>query len=424
MALGISVLIMSNTLAQSHGKMKKNLDYSSKGTLSWYLKNMKETSLGSVGMFKSVSDYNLDEVTTEFLDVGKWVQESEAKYSYSSDRKTITMTMKSLNWDTFVLEAGGTIVLVINDDGYPVSYTQTYESGTSTTTFTYDENGRVTKIEMVDDFDYADGFTVDFTSTTTHTYVTDDSVEFTATDNFNGDITNFSGYYLNKDGNYIEVNKFVQESQLVINTATYFNTTMAEMIKHYFDDLYIIGSSTTLKIGSAATRPYVRDVLVEEDGKPKTRTFEYYHTGEGIDPHWDSWWRTTVMYDGEIITGLFDASYGEDDWEATDYKKHFSYNASVSVEEGDEIQRFELQQNYPNPFNPATTITYSVVSSGEVSLKVYNVLGMEVAEIVNGLKSSGTYQVRFNAASLPTGIYFYTLTVNGASQTKSMMLMK
>lgn len=424
--MAVSILVSGSALAQSHSKMGKDLkpEYSAKGTLSWYLKNMKDFSSGAVGMFKSITDNNIDEVTTEFLDVGKWVQESEAKYSYSSDRKTITMTMKSLNWDTFVLEAGGTIVLVINDDGYPVSYTQTYESGTSTTTFTYDENGRVTKIEMVDDFEYEDGFTVDFTSTTTHTYITEDSVEFASVDNFNGDVTNMSGYYLNKDGNYVEVNKFVQESQLIVNSTTYYNTSMNEMIKHFFDDLYLVGSYTTLKVGSEATRPYIRDVLVEEDGKPKTTTFEYYHTGEGVDPHWDSWWRTTVMYNGDTITGLFDASYGDNGWEPTDYRKHFTYGASLPVEEENQISGFELSQNYPNPFNPATTINFSLNVPGEIRIKVYNVLGMEVAELVNEFKSEGKHQVKFNASNLPTGLYYYTLTANGISQTKTMMLMK
>ncbi len=424
LVLAFAVTIVSNAFAQSHTKLKKELDYTSKGTLSWYLKNMKDVSSGVPGMFKSVSDNNLNEVSTEFLDVGSWIDESVAEYSYSNDRKTITITMQVLNWDTFVMEPGGTIVLVLNDEGYPVSYTQTYETGSSTTTFSFDENERVSKIEMVDDFEYDDGYTVDFTSTTNHNYITEDSVEWTSVDNFNGDISNYSGYYLNKDGNYIEVNKFVQESELIVNTATYYNTSMNDMLKHYFDDLYIIGSYTTLKVGSEATRPYIRNILVEEDGKPKTRTFEYYHVEDGIEPHWDSWWRTTVMYDGDTVTGLFDASYEEEGWGPTDYRKHFTYNAALSTEESEEIQGFELQQNFPNPFNPATTINYSLSSAGMVNLKVYNVLGMEVADLVNEFRSQGSHQVKFNASDLPTGLYYYTLTTNGKTQSKTMILMK
>lgn len=85
---------------------------------------------------------------------------------------------------------------------------------------------------------------------------------------------------------------------------------------------------------------------------------------------------------------------------------------------------FTLEQNYPNPFNPSTTIRYSIPTSEFVSLKVYDVLGNEVATLVNEEKSAGSYEVEFNASLLSSGIYFYKLQVGNFVETKKMILMK
>ncbi len=86
--------------------------------------------------------------------------------------------------------------------------------------------------------------------------------------------------------------------------------------------------------------------------------------------------------------------------------------------------RFQLHQNYPNPFNPSTTISFSVGTYNHTSLRVYDVLGREVAILVNEEKSPGDYNVEWNAENMPSGIYFYRLTAGGYSQTKKMILIK
>ncbi len=83
-----------------------------------------------------------------------------------------------------------------------------------------------------------------------------------------------------------------------------------------------------------------------------------------------------------------------------------------------------LDQNYPNPFNPSTTISYSLVEESPVVLKVSNVLGMEVATLVNEVRSAGTHTVVFHAEGLESGMYTYELTANGRKQSKRMMLLK
>jgi hypothetical protein len=83
-----------------------------------------------------------------------------------------------------------------------------------------------------------------------------------------------------------------------------------------------------------------------------------------------------------------------------------------------------LHQNYPNPFNPVTKIKYEIPKSGFVSLKIFDVLGREVRQLVSEVKSKGVYSVDFNASSLPSGIYFYKLETENFVSVKRMILIK
>ena len=85
---------------------------------------------------------------------------------------------------------------------------------------------------------------------------------------------------------------------------------------------------------------------------------------------------------------------------------------------------YSLDQNYPNPFNPSTVINFSIPESGLVTLKIYNVLGQEVAELVNDVKPAGNYEVTFDASDLTSGMYIYTITAGNFTSTKKMMLLK
>lgn len=86
--------------------------------------------------------------------------------------------------------------------------------------------------------------------------------------------------------------------------------------------------------------------------------------------------------------------------------------------------KYNLAQNYPNPFNPSTTISYSIKEEGLVTLKVFNILGQQVANLVNEFKTPGDYKVNFDASRLSSGIYLYKINSNGFTFTKKMMLIK
>jgi hypothetical protein len=85
---------------------------------------------------------------------------------------------------------------------------------------------------------------------------------------------------------------------------------------------------------------------------------------------------------------------------------------------------FTLEQNYPNPFNPSTNIRFSLPEANQVTLKVYDMIGQEVASLVNNFLSAGTYEVNFDAQNLPTGTYFYSISAGDFKSVKKMLLIK
>jgi hypothetical protein len=105
-----------------------------------------------------------------------------------------------------------------------------------------------------------------------------------------------------------------------------------------------------------------------------------------------------------------------------------SFNPRFTVAVGSEIavvpETYALEQNYPNPFNPSTTIAYQLPAPTVVSLKVYTVLGEEVATLVNGREPAGRHTVRFDAARLASGVYFCRLVAGTFAATGKMVVAK
>jgi hypothetical protein len=96
----------------------------------------------------------------------------------------------------------------------------------------------------------------------------------------------------------------------------------------------------------------------------------------------------------------------------------------VGVDDDIVVNEFNLEQNYPNPFNPSTTINYTLAERGQVTLRVYDVLGNEVATLVNTTEEAGKHNVKFDASKLSSGIYIYKLNTGNFTSSKKMMLLK
>lgn len=126
----------------------------------------------------------------------------------------------------------------------------------------------------------------------------------------------------------------------------------------------------------------------------------------------------------EIIPQYFLSKGWPESWE---YRSVFLKRNNLSDIEDKEpitLKDYRLYQNYPNPFNPSTKISYSIKEDGFVTLRVYDILGVEITILVNEPKSAGSYEADFNAANLPSGMYIYKLQSGSFTDVKKMLLTK
>ncbi len=166
-----------------------------------------------------------------------------------------------------------------------------------------------------------------------------------------------------------------------------------------------------------------------------------YTIDSSVTPHHISWYAS----DGKLGLGIWDI-YGDtllvktSGGDTTNYPTSFGTEAdfsslgtsyvrlkqttAVKVSRGGGAQGFALLQNYPNPFNPTTAISYELSANSHVTLKVYDILGRDVATLVNGQRTAGEHSVTFDASRLPSGVYFYRLQAGSYTATKKLMLLK
>lgn len=130
----------------------------------------------------------------------------------------------------------------------------------------------------------------------------------------------------------------------------------------------------------------------------------------------------TPIEDKLFVTGRFDLAGGKisNNIAAWDLSETLVSNE----DEYDDFKRISLNQNYPNPFNPSTNISFELLETGLVTLNVFNILGQQVAVLVNGKLTSGTHTLTFNASHLPSGVYIYQLNTPSKSISRKMLLIK
>jgi hypothetical protein len=141
-----------------------------------------------------------------------------------------------------------------------------------------------------------------------------------------------------------------------------------------------------------------------------------------------------VFADNSSIIFSWEDDRRSEGWDIYAKIVNWNWNGVTDIEIFDNVPKeFSLSQNYPNPFNPSTNIQFRISNFEFVNLKVYDVLGNEVAILVNEYKSAGEYEIEFNTQSnssfrlvrnLTSGVYFYHLTAGSFSQTKKMLLIK
>ncbi|MCC7515678.1 MAG: T9SS type A sorting domain-containing protein [Bacteroidia bacterium] len=129
-----------------------------------------------------------------------------------------------------------------------------------------------------------------------------------------------------------------------------------------------------------------------------------------------------------VLNNNFDANYSLSKIYSNESVLAKANHKQIEFDCGGVVKEYALAQNYPNPFNPSTTIRYQIPQDGIVTLKIYDVLGAEVATLVNEQKAAGKYEVNFSAtggaSALASGVYIYKIQAGSFASSKKMLLVK
>lgn len=197
------------------------------------------------------------------------------------------------------------------------------------------------------------------------------------------------------------------------------------------------------KIGEDTTIAFIKEDAIVLNNTPRlmTNMMDWYRDPLGGNktkntPNFNLWDNTTDDYDRrkmEYFEDTLDCSYPTSTAAYTGSTTggpvgdlNWFTEGGIGVKENPAFiaKNYSLEQNYPNPFNPSTIIRYSIPENAHVTLKIYNLLGQEIAELVNAEQKAATYDVTFDASKLSTGIYFYTVKAGKFTSTKKMALVK
>lgn len=174
--------------------------------------------------------------------------------------------------------------------------------------------------------------------------------------------------------------------------------------------IYMLSSKAT-----ASGRKYVLCVVNPVSGKLTIGTVE------NTPPYYYNQSSMTVLQNGRLFLA---GGYVSSNFDAVDSTVFINVGISDVKEYNAQVHSFSLAQNYPNPFNPSTTMKFNLKQSGMVNLTVYDIMGREIATLINDFNAAGEHEVRFNASQLASGVYLYRLRMSDQVVTKKMLLLK
>jgi len=219
------------------------------------------------------------------------------------------------------------------------------------------------------------------------------------TDSFTGIVPNNTWGY-----GKLDINAASSESELPVELTSFSATTIGSLIK--------LSWSTSTEVNNYGFE------IERKVGSPQSAIYNYEKIGF-LNGNGNSNSPKSYSYqDNSISAGKYSYRLKQ-----IDNDGQFEYSEVIEIDLGLPTE-YELTQNYPNPFNPSTKISWQSPVSSHQTLKVYDVLGNEVATLVNEEKPVGSYEVNFNANGLSSGIYFYKLQSGSFVETKKMILLK
>jgi hypothetical protein len=362
---------------------------------------------------KSTMDRGIAEVLYDIHN-GDWVNTERNEYVYSNERKSITIDHYNIYNEAQEFMYSNSTDITLDDDGRLLTfYAEFIENIYTSYEIFYNENGRIDSLFAID---FEEGFSerieVRFTE------ITSDSLSFEVTYIDNGVVDGVdTNYAVERDGNYTEYYVYPDWT----DRYTYYNFSMADFGSLLTDDLFLVEEYNDEFYPNSGWIPYSRSFFVDDEGVNVSLVSEYYDNGE-----WFNDGAIDIGYDSE---GRIDELINYfDDGQSVFYNERFRviYEQETSTDDLETSlpDQLTLHQNYPNPFNPSTNITYELSATSNVELKVYNMLGKEVAILVSGRQSAGTHTLSFDASNLPSGLYVYRLQAAGLTMSKSMMLIK
>ena len=265
-------------------------------------------------------------------------------------------------------------------------------------------------------------------------FVKGDNVTVTGTVVENFSVTNITGinsaanFTLNSPGNPLPAPEAISTSDINFKTSGTISAEQWESVLIKYSNVAVTDENADGPAGPNVTgNPNFGEILVADSSLINTRV-ELQDGNHQYHNFWDAsleFVPTRVMVADVMdeLIGIMYYSFGNYKLIPRTDADFVNYATDVK-DDLTSVYEFNLAQNYPNPFNPSTKINYSLQAEGLVTLKVFNILGQEVATLINDFQTAGTHSVNFDASKLSSGIYLYKIDSNGFTQTKKMMLIK